>query len=76
MTIVILQIVLAVIGVISLLLQRPKDKYAETQENRQDIEDGNITGVESVIDKLLVGTDNSITREPSAEDVEKRISQL
>jgi len=76
MTIVILQIVSALIGIIALLMQRPKDKYNDAQNSRQDVVDGNVSAIESDIDRLLVGTNNSVTREPSAEDVERRISQL
>ena len=76
MTIVILRIVSALIGIIALLMQRPKDKYAGAQNNRQDIVDGNTDAVKSAVDRLLVGTDSCASREPSAEDVERRISQL
>jgi len=76
MTIVILQIVSALIGIITLLMQRPKDKYNDAQNSRQDVVDGNVPAIESDIDRLLVGTNSSAAREPSAEDVERRISQL
>ena len=76
MTIVILQIVSALIGIIALLMQRPKDKYNDAQNNRQEVVDGNVSAIESNVDRLLVGTNSSPAGEPSAEDVERRISQL
>lgn len=76
MTIVILQIVSALIGIITLLMQRPKDKYNDAQNNRQDVVNGNVPAIESDIDRVLVGTNSSSAGEPSAEDVERRISQL
>lgn len=76
MTIVILQIAAALIGIVSLLMQQPKDKYNDAQNNRQDVINGNTAAVESHIDRLLVGTNSGVTGEPSAEDVQRRLSQL
>lgn len=57
-------------------MQRPKDKYNDAQNSRQDVVDGDISAIESDVDRLLVATSNSVTGEPSAEDVERRIGQL
>lgn len=54
--------------------------YANLQIGRQDITSGNVDAVGVRIDKLLSDPDNpagdDIADEPSAEDIERRISRL
>ena len=50
--------------------------YDDLQIGRQDIQSGNIDAVEQRIDKLRVGSGDSVTDQPSAEDISRRISNL
>jgi len=46
------------------------------QKGRKDLGDGNVVAVESRIDSLLTNSDSSNAGIESAEDAERRISQL
>jgi hypothetical protein len=75
-----LSILAVILEIIVQNRQTPQEKRnAIVQQGRADIQDGNIDSVEQRVDVLLTdqnSTGNSPAGEPSAKDVERRISQL
>lgn len=73
---------IAVIGLLGTFLKwyLGRDKtYEATQRGRSDIQNGNTGAVSERVDRVLAdqaGTADNPAGEPSAEDVERRISQL
>lgn len=78
MTITVIQLLTAITGIIALLLKKPKDQYDQIQNSREDIQSGDTGAIGTRIDRVLVqtGSTDSSARQPSAEDVTRRIGNL
>jgi len=86
-TTVILQIVAGLGGLLTLWLKeyfsadnvaarKEEAAHEAVQEGRQDLVSGNVAAIESRIDSVCDGSSGSAAGLESAEDVERRISQL